>query len=161
MHTPPQVKFLVACLKSWRELITLIIGLLALYWVMDWVEYMNRPVETEDGTLAPSKWGFLYELAKYAQVVVAAFLAVSFPWLMMAMTLPKTYGAFAHSDLFDKAWTCVGADKMTMECWQQVRYPITGIVHGNAIHLACQLRRVMTVYFAYLAVLVLSWIATK
>jgi hypothetical protein len=160
MHTHP-IKFLVAVARSWRDLLTVLVALFLLYWLMDWVEYANRPTVEEDGRLTPSRWGFLYELAKYGQVLTAALMAVCLPWLMMAITMPKTYGAFVHGSAFDRAWECLGAANMSTEAWDARLKGSVGLDHGNAVRLAIQIQSAMRVYFAFLAVLILAWFSTK
>lgn len=140
---------------NWRDLIAIIISLIVIYVLLEWVDAKNVPTILPDGTAEPSKWGFLYDLAKYIQVLAAFTIAVCFPWIPMALTFPKTIGDFINND-FNDSWKCIGASKVDVAGWS-----LRTIPHAKAVLLESKLKLTLAIYCVFIIVEVLAWQAVQ
>ena len=145
---------------NWRDLTAIIVGLIVLYLALGWVESLNTPRVGSNGELEASKWGFLYEFVKFLQVIVAFTIAVGSPWLLIAITFPKTYGRFVN-DNFNRAFALLGAEEITAAQYTELSMPngMTKPSFAYAQILSTQFKSMMRVYFMFLTAEILAWLA--
>jgi len=135
-------------------------AIVVLYLFLGYVEAKNQPVEGPDGLLMPSENGILYELAKFAQTATAFVIAVCLPWLLIALTFPKTFGTFVN-ERFNTAFAVMGADTMNGNQYGELAMP-EGVPKpslANAKVLDRQMTALLKIYFLFVAAELVAWLS--
>ena len=120
---------------------------------------MNVPAMGADGVLIPSRWGFLYEMAALAKAFTAFIIAVCSPWFLIGITFPHTFGKFINEQ-FNDAFFVLGCEKMDVADYQSPKDATRILAHGDAVMLSIKLQYALKIYFVFVIVQVLAWLAT-